>query len=755
MNDLSDAFSVKVRLFVIMMVAIIGMSFISIFALKTERTALLEERKVKIRHSVEATSGILQYYYDLQKNGLLSEEDAKKLATATIKNMRYGNNDYFWINDFSTPIAKMIMHPTVPALDGKVLDAKKFSCATSMQAENSAKVELTDGKTNLFVAANEITNRAGGGYITYNWPKPKAGGEATKELYSKLSYVHKFAGWNWLIGSGIYIDDIDTIFWERARFLLLIVAAATAFIGILIFILSQGIKVISDKLASSNSELEKVNGHLQELDRLKSDFLSSVSHELRTPLTSIRGFSKLIDREFERSFAPLADNNPELLKKRDRINENIKIIFKESERLTRLINDVLDLAKIEAGHDKWDVKPIQAEAVVKDAANMSRGNFEQNSDVKLCLEIDSNIPQFIGNADRMQQVLINLINNASKFTDKGSVTIKAFTNPKGHIQIEVHDTGIGFLQEEAEAIFDKFQQAKQGDTLQDRPKGTGLGLAICKEIVHRHGGRIWASSTPGEGSIFCITLPPRDNKAETDAKVEIAHKNIDKKDVSEAQNDKNKKYKVLVVDDDDSIRNYFVQLLSECGYEVTTAINGQMALESARQNHPDLITMDLSMPVMDGHTAISILHSDENLKHIPIIVVSALPEFSSSEGDVAMCKPLDEALFIKNVQLLLKDNSNSNQNAKIQMLALYDNEQMLDSMHKNFADYCNVTYCTLEELTPYVENNFNGLVAIPYELLNKIDLTYLTNKSSLEVMILSIFGGTIPLDMKQNCKEQQ
>lgn len=262
------------------------------------------------------------------------------------------------------------------------------------------------------------------------------------------------------------------------------------------------------KLRDSNAELEQANQRLLTLDQLKSEFLSTVSHELRTPLTSIRGFASLVEREFSRSFASLAGADAGLIKKSERIRDNLSIILKEAERLTRLINDVLDLAKIESGRTEWRDKLLRVADLVRDAAEAASGMFAQKPSVSLELEIGVKLPHFIGDADHMQQVLINLLNNAVKFTDRGSVTLTAFLNSERKIQIDIRDTGIGFPPEDAEAIFSKFQQAKQGDTLMDRPKGTGLGLAISQQIVNRHGGNIWAKSEPGKGSVFSLTLPP-------------------------------------------------------------------------------------------------------------------------------------------------------------------------------------------------------------------------------------------------------
>ncbi len=502
------------------------------------------------------------------------------------------------------------------------------------------------------------------------------------------------------------------------------------------------LQVAGDRLNENNAELEEANRRLQNLDQLKSDFLSSVSHELRTPLTSIRGFSQLISREFSRSFVPLAGENPDLLKKSARIQDNLTIILKESERLTRLINDVLDLAKIESGRTDWRDEPLQAGAFVRDAANAVHGMFEHKPDVALRLDIQEGLPPFVGDADRMQQVLVNLLNNAAKFTDRGEVVVRAFLNLEGMIQIEVRDSGIGFPQEEAESIFDKFQQAKQGDTLLDRPKGTGLGLAICREIVNRHGGRVWAQSQPGKGSVFTLTLPPATPSLAETAGMAARMASLAGEvggGKSPAATQPHTGTRVLVVDDDPGVRGYFTQLLQEQGYEVTTAANGQAAIAAAKNRQPDLITMDLDMPVMDGRTAIAALRADPELKHIPIMVISAIPGWETAGGDVAMSKPLDEPRFVDNIHLLLDGTTAGGAAAKkVRFLVLYEEGKSPSLVPEGFTAYCEVGFCPVGELLDRIQAGFQGMVAIPADLLNRVDIGFLNSAPALEVMIMPV-----------------
>ncbi|HUW35780.1 MAG TPA: PAS domain S-box protein [Rhodocyclaceae bacterium] len=488
------------------------------------------------------------------------------------------------------------------------------------------------------------------------------------------------------------------------------------------------------KLRENYVELKEANQRLQKLDQLKSDFLSSVSHELRTPLTSIRGFSQLIEREFVRSFVPLAGENAGLEKKSARIQENLKIILKESERLTRLINDVLDLAKIEAGRTEWRDAPIRVADFIQDVVNTTHGMFEHKPEIELRLDIQPDLPTLIGDADHLLQVLANLINNAVKFTDSGAVTILAFANTEGLIQIEVRDTGIGFPPEDAEAIFDKFQQAKQGDTLQDRPKGTGLGLAICREIVSRHGGRVWAQSGPGQGSTFALTLPAA---SDSPLKTATSAARIEARSAASAAApvSRQDRPRVLVVDDDPGVRDYFSQLLQEQDFEVATAMDGQAALSEAKGFAPDLITMDLDMPVMDGRTAIQLLRADPALRHIPIMVISAIPGFDSAGGDVAMGKPPDEALFVENIRALLNQPSVGREQT-LRFLVLYEDGREPSGAPAAYAARCEVDFCPVGELTARIRAGFKGMVAIPADLLKRVDIGSLNAEPSLQLMII-------------------
>lgn len=235
----------------------------------------------------------------------------------------------------------------------------------------------------------------------------------------------------------------------------------------------------------------------------KSDFLANVSHELRTPLFSINGFARIVQKRFQERILPLLPSEDARLHRAvSQIEENLEIILVEGQRLTGLINSLLDLEKIESGRMEWESQPVQMETVIHQAAAATRSLF--HGSLSLRLDLPQRLPLVQGDPEKLQQVIINLISNAVKFMTEGMVTVQA-------VQIDhelvtcVSDQGIGIHPSDQGKIFEKFVQV--GETLTGKPKGTGLGLAICKQIVEHHGGRIWVESVFGEGSTFLFSLP--------------------------------------------------------------------------------------------------------------------------------------------------------------------------------------------------------------------------------------------------------
>lgn len=266
-------------------------------------------------------------------------------------------------------------------------------------------------------------------------------------------------------------------------------------------------KQFEHHLTRAKEDAERVNKQLRELDRAKSSLVSSVSHELRTPLTSLLGFSKIILKNFSNHFWPLAKDDQKLLTKGSQIVENLNILIHEGNRLTRLINDVLDLNKIEMGYTEWREEMISPGELAKQAASAVSGQFVNNPNLELVTRIEDDLPDLLLDADRMLQVLLNLLNNAAKFTSYGTVTLLTYKTPDNLIRFEVADTGPGIPEPEQERIFDVFHQISDIDPSSDKPRGAGLGLAICRDIVGHYNGSIWVESEEGRGATFIVELP--------------------------------------------------------------------------------------------------------------------------------------------------------------------------------------------------------------------------------------------------------
>jgi PAS domain S-box-containing protein len=387
-------------------------------------------------------------------------------------------------------------------------------------------------------------------------------------------------------------------------------------------------------------ELKIAYERLKELDRLKDSFLSTVSHELRTPLTSIKSFSEILlaydeDREIQKEF--------------------LTIIKEESDRLTRLINNFLDLAKIESGRMQWETVDLSIAEVIKTAINATQALAAQGK-LEVKVKVSPGLPTVRGDKDRLVQVVTNLLSNAIKFTPEGGgIEVKARMDggdkskkKANMLLVSVTDSGVGIDPKDHDSIFEKFKQV--GDTLTDKPKGTGLGLPICKEIIEHYGGKLWVESQLGKGSTFFFTLPlapaagaaaPEDEETEEPARVASnGHKTI------------------LVVDDEANIRRFLSHELKKRGYSIIQASGGDKAVELARKHHPDLITLDVLMGGMGGFDVTAVLKNDPETKNIPILIISVVEDkkraYQLGANDY-LTKPFKIEDLVDKVNRLLRD----------------------------------------------------------------------------------------------------
>jgi signal transduction histidine kinase/CheY-like chemotaxis protein len=393
----------------------------------------------------------------------------------------------------------------------------------------------------------------------------------------------------------------------------------------------------------------------EQADAAKSSFLSTVSHELRTPLTSVLGFAKIIRRRLtERLYPLITQDDKKTVQTMKQVTDNLDVVVSEGERLTKLINEVLDLAKIEAGKIEWRMETISAAEIIH-RAMAATSSLVEHKPVEVVADIPTDLPSFTGDRDRLIQVVINLISNSVKFTDKGSVTCRA-RHVGSELIVSVIDTGLGISKADQPKVFEKFIQV--GDTLTDKPKGTGLGLPICKEIVEHHGGRIWVESEPGIGSTFSFALPAKAKEVEQiqplnlDSVVKRLRERVDGNGAGPG-----KRTSILVVDDDPHIRELLQQEFQEAGHVVRLAANGREALERVREEKPGLVVLDVMMPEMNGFDVAAVLKNDPETMDIPIIMLSILQDKERGHRlgvDRYLTKPIDTALLFHEVDTLME-----------------------------------------------------------------------------------------------------
>jgi PAS domain S-box-containing protein len=360
-----------------------------------------------------------------------------------------------------------------------------------------------------------------------------------------------------------------------------------------------------------------------EADRAKSEFVSTVSHELRTPLTSIKGYTDLIHAG---AVGPVNDQQRRFL----------GIIKSNADRLTALINDLLDISRIESGRVKIKVESQKLIEIVHEVIESLHEQIEAK-DLKLELQLPDGVPDIMGDRLRLNQIVTNLISNAVKFTDEGWIRVSLCTL-EGAVRLDVADSGIGISMEDQGKIFEKFYRA---DTpVMEGRGGTGLGLAITKELVELHGGRLWVKSEIDVGSTFTVVLPAaaQDLPASVLADLPAGAK------------------KVLVVDDERDILALLRHQLAMQGYQVITAATGGKAITKAIDEQPDLITLDILLPDRHGFDVLRELKARPETAHIPVIVLSVVQDETSGYRLGAVdyiVKPLDEQRLLGSVAYIL------------------------------------------------------------------------------------------------------
>ncbi|MGB0495719.1 MAG: ATP-binding protein, partial [Kangiellaceae bacterium] len=407
----------------------------------------------------------------------------------------------------------------------------------------------------------------------------------------------------------------------------------TLLVGIILFVIRSNRRMSFEinVRKKAETELEKAIEKAEQANTAKDEFLANMSHEIRTPMNAIIGMSYLL-KESELTTTQQGYN---------------KTLNNSAESLLTLINDILDLSKVEAGKLELENIPFNLHQVVQNIEEQVKLTIAEK-DISFNSKIDNDVPKFLkGDAIRISQVLLNLTNNAAKFTHEGSIQIsvkrRSFDDAKVELEFCVADTGIGLSVEHQSKLFKNYSQADSSITR--KYGGTGLGLTISKKLCELMGGEIWLASEEGLGSRFYFTI-----SVDIDAK----NKNIEKNDtaISDDVLTKLKDKRVLLVDDNKVNLMVAETILKKSRLKVITALNGQLAINELKGSHFDLVLMDVQMPVLDGLAATKIIRQELGMAKIPIIALSAnvmsmdIKKSLNAGMDAHIGKPIDVELLL-------------------------------------------------------------------------------------------------------------
>jgi signal transduction histidine kinase/ActR/RegA family two-component response regulator len=652
------------RLFLIIAILVSVMVLFIAQNLVHTRRDVLDGRERALHNVVDAAMSTVKLYYNQERAGLLTHQQAQEQAKSALRAIKYdGGDGYMFIQDF----------------DGvSVINIYRT-------AEGKNRLNLHD-KDGIYPVRKQIdAAKAGGGFVFYSQPLGPRAGER------RMCYVAPFKPWRWAVGSGAYISDIDAIFWGVAKEQAIIALAALILACAMVFLIARS---ISRPLATITTSMAKLaNGDLdidvpfvrltnefgalgsalqvfkensraflnlkdeqtaamqsqqRELERqvadrtaqlseqtalavaanaAKSNFLAMMSHELRTPMNGVLGMAQALQ---------LSSLNAEQMRQ-------VEMIVRSGESLMTILNDILDVSKIEAGKLELEAAPFNLIDVGRSVHDLWL-HLAIEKGVALTYEVDpATSPWVLGDPTRVRQIMLNLVSNALKFTHEGRVKICIAPHRSG-VQIAVSDTGIGMTPEQQRRLFQSFTQAEASTTR--RFGGTGLGLSICKQLSELMGGDVSLISAVGEGSTFIVHLPlsaaePADVRLESD---EAYHQ----PPLAGAR--------ILVVDDNPINLAVARAILEAVGADIATAPDGSDALELLRSTSFDIVLMDLQMPRMSGSEAVANIRAGQaGPANIPVIaltadVIGGVNETLLRLGfDAVQTKPIDARALINSI----------------------------------------------------------------------------------------------------------
>jgi len=494
-------------------------------------------------------------------------------------------------------------------------------------------------------------------------------------------------------------------------------------------------------LKNAHTEITASNEELRRANRLKDDFLANTSHELKTPLTGIIGIAEsLIDGA--------AGSVSDIQK------TNLQMIVQSGKRLTHLVNDILDFSRMKNNDIILHKKPVDMRQVTEivSALLLPVVGYKQ---VKIINNINAEMPPVFADENRIQQIMYNLMGNAVKFTDSGSITISSALT-ESETEISVSDTGIGIPENEFGYIFEYFKQVDSTDTR--NYGGTGLGLAITKNLVELHGGSISVSSKPGSGSVFRFTIPTASNSASDQIRVEPksylddsynSQGMILKENEMQYAADKTLKHRastdatILIVDDEPVNVQVLVNQLKLEGYNVLTADSGMDAINIIQNNTvPDLLILDVMMPRMTGYNVCSIIRERFSLYQLPVLLLTAksriqdiVAGFEAGANDY-LAKPFDRRELIARVDMLLT------------LKEAVSKRNRLESINKELEIARRIQYSILPDRLPDIPGLDIRVLYKPMDLIGGdfYDFYY-TGSRKIGILVADVSGHGIPASL--------
>ena len=470
-----------------------------------------------------------------------------------------------------------------------------------------------------------------------------------------------------LVGVIEMLLNSDQAFAEREQSFLSLIANELA-VGI-------SRRGLIDELRVKNVDLEIQRAQTQDAHETLKKFLAFFSHELRSPLNSIIGFSELILSEMPKLDAAT-------------LSSYTTSISQSGKHLLQLINDILDLSKLEAGKLELHYMSIPIRQFIEGLASSLRPQMEEK---KLTFEISiaDELDDIVADDIRLKQILLNLATNAIKFSHPEQKIAIAIRRVDNAVEFSVKDSGIGIRADELPRLFRPFQQTAAGSK---KKEGTGLGLSITKKLVELHGGSITAISELGKGSTFIVRMPMMVNSQGDHAEIAAG--------IAGILSPSTAPQRVLIVEDKPHARQILQSYLSEAGYEIETAANGIEALEKAKQWKPDVITLDILLPVKDGWQVLRELKQHPLCKNIPVIIISMLDERNVGFGLGAVdyfVKPVQKDALLESLK---KATLSFKQQQSAKILVIDDDRSVIDLVQVILeAEGCTVMKCAALAMT--------------------------------------------------------